>query len=57
MAQINDVKGFIIDMDGVLWHGNHPIVGLGAFFFTSERNRFTFCFGDQQCQPDATAVY
>ena len=32
MAQINDVKGFIIDMDGVLWHGNHPIVGLGAFF-------------------------
>ena len=32
MAQINDVKGLIIDMDGVLWHGNHPIAGLGVFF-------------------------
>ena len=32
MTQIDNVKGLIIDMDGVLWHGNHPIDGLEAFF-------------------------
>jgi 4-nitrophenyl phosphatase len=32
MAQIDNVKGLIIDMDGVLWHGNNPIAGLVAFF-------------------------
>ena len=32
MAQIDNVKGLIIDMDGVLWHGNNPITGLVAFF-------------------------
>ena len=32
MAQIDNVKGLIIDMDGVLWHGNIPITGLVAFF-------------------------
>lgn len=32
MTQIDNVKGLIIDMDGVLWHGNNPIAGLEAFF-------------------------
>lgn len=32
MNQIDNVAGLIIDMDGVLWHGNNPISGLTAFF-------------------------
>ncbi len=34
MNQINNVAGLIIDMDGVLWHGNNPIDGLQPFFVT-----------------------
>lgn len=28
----NDIRGLIIDMDGVLWHGDEPQAGLVAFF-------------------------
>jgi len=34
MNNLTDVKGLIIDMDGVLWHGNNPIDGLADFFAT-----------------------
>jgi 4-nitrophenyl phosphatase len=29
---LETINGFIIDMDGVLWHGDNPIKGLTAFF-------------------------
>jgi 4-nitrophenyl phosphatase len=29
---INDIRGLIIDMDGVLWHGDEPLPGLVGFF-------------------------
>lgn len=32
MTHFTDVSGLIIDMDGVLWHGNQPMPGLHAFF-------------------------
>lgn len=32
MEQLEDIEGLIIDMDGVLWHGNNPIDGLTDFF-------------------------
>ena len=32
MQTINNLSGFIIDMDGVLWHGNMPLPGLTEFF-------------------------
>jgi 4-nitrophenyl phosphatase len=32
MIKIDDLAGLIIDMDGVLWHGNKPIEGLVEFF-------------------------
>ncbi|MCL5975819.1 MAG: HAD-IIA family hydrolase [Gammaproteobacteria bacterium] len=32
MQTINNLGGFIIDMDGVLWHGNKPLPGLTEFF-------------------------
>ena len=34
MIEIDNIAGLIIDMDGVLWHGNKPIQGLMAFFST-----------------------
>jgi len=34
MAQITNIKGLIIDMDGVLWHGNDAVDGLIPFFAT-----------------------
>ncbi|KKN23976.1 hypothetical protein LCGC14_0899580 [marine sediment metagenome] len=32
MIEIDDLAGLIIDMDGVLWHGNKPMDGLIEFF-------------------------
>ena len=34
MSKIDNISGLIIDMDGVLWHGNEPIRGLVTFFET-----------------------
>lgn len=34
MTPFNNVRALIIDMDGVLWHGNKPIAGLTDFFQT-----------------------
>lgn len=34
MEQLDDVEGLIVDMDGVLWHGNNPIDGITDFFDT-----------------------
>ena len=34
MSKIDNISGLIIDMDGVLWHGNKPIRGLVTFFET-----------------------
>lgn len=32
MNKIENIGGLIIDMDGVLWHGNHAILGIVDFF-------------------------
>ncbi len=34
MIPFNNIRAIIIDMDGVLWHGNQPIAGLVNFFKT-----------------------
>lgn len=34
MTTIDDIGGLIIDMDGVLWHGNDAIAGVNDFFNT-----------------------
>jgi 4-nitrophenyl phosphatase len=34
MNEITNLKAMIIDMDGVLWHGSHPIDGVVDFFET-----------------------
>jgi len=39
MESLSDVRGLIIDMDGVLWHGNQPLPGFIEFFqLLRERN-------------------
>lgn len=34
MESLSNTQAFIIDMDGVLWHGDHPLPGLAEFFQT-----------------------
>lgn len=34
MEKIDNIGGLIIDMDGVLWHGNNPLDGVTEFFET-----------------------
>ena len=34
MEPFNNIKALIIDMDGVLWHGDQPMPGLTDFFQT-----------------------
>ncbi|MEQ1739818.1 MAG: haloacid dehalogenase, partial [Methyloglobulus sp.] len=34
MSSFSNIRALIIDMDGVLWHGNQAIAGLTDFFQT-----------------------
>ncbi len=40
--EIDNLAGLIIDMDGVLWHGNKPIDGIVEFFATLRRLSLPF---------------
>jgi 4-nitrophenyl phosphatase len=31
-AALNQIRGFILDMDGILWHGEQPLTGVNEFF-------------------------
>jgi 4-nitrophenyl phosphatase len=42
MLDLNDVHAFIIDMDGVLWHGEKPLPGLLEFFAALRGRRLPF---------------
>lgn len=42
MQTINNLGGFIIDMDGVLWHGNKPLPGLTEFFAVLRNHNIPF---------------
>ena len=39
---IKDIRNLIIDMDGVLWHGNNAIAGMPQFFETLRRLEIRF---------------
>lgn len=39
---LKTINGLIIDMDGVLWHGNNPIDGLRDFFATLKESAMPF---------------
>lgn len=42
MAPFTDIKALIIDMDGVLWHGDQPMPGLTDFFETLRDQQIPF---------------
>lgn len=42
MQTFSDIRAMIIDMDGVLWHGNNPIPGLIDFFETLRTKNIRF---------------
>lgn len=42
MTPFIDIRALIIDMDGVLWHGEQPVPGLEEFFTTLRRMQLPF---------------
>lgn len=42
MLDLTDARAFIIDMDGVLWHGEKPLPGLLEFFAVLRERRLKF---------------
>lgn len=42
MDDFTDIRALIIDMDGVLWHGNQALPGLNAFFDTLRQKALPF---------------
>lgn len=42
MTDLRSLKGLIIDMDGVLWHGDHPLPGLPEFFASLNQHQIKF---------------
>jgi len=42
MDSFNNINALIIDMDGVLWHGEQPLPGLTAFFQALRERRMPF---------------
>lgn len=42
MEVLSDVRALVIDMDGVLWHGDQPMPGLTDFFQTLRDRRIRF---------------
>jgi 4-nitrophenyl phosphatase len=42
MESFNNIKALIIDMDGVLWHGDQPMPGLTDFFQTLRDQQIRF---------------
>ncbi|MCK9620482.1 MAG: HAD-IIA family hydrolase [Methylobacter sp.] len=42
MEPFNNIKALIIDMDGVLWHGDQPMPGLADFFQTLRDQQIRF---------------
>ncbi|MBN2214787.1 MAG: HAD family hydrolase [Bacteroidales bacterium] len=50
---IRNKKGFIIDMDGVIYHGNKLLAGAGEFigWLVSEKKRFVFLTNSSERTP------
>lgn len=42
LQELRKLKGLVIDMDGVLWHGETPMPGLHEFFHTLARRQLKF---------------
>ena len=42
LAELRKLRGLVIDMDGVLWHGDNPMPGLHEFFDILKRRELKF---------------
>ena len=42
LLELHNLRGLVIDMDGVLWHGDTPMPGLHEFFDILRRKRIKF---------------
>jgi len=42
LTDLRSLKGLIIDMDGVLWHGDRPLPGLPEFFSSLNQHQIRF---------------
>ena len=52
MEQLRKAKGFICDMDGVIYHGNKILPGVKEFVEWLYRENKQFLFPDQQQRQD-----
>ena len=57
LAQLRELRGLVIDMDGVLWHGDSPMPGLKEFFEVLRRRqiRFVLATNNNTQTPEAFA--
>ncbi|MEJ2012452.1 MAG: HAD-IIA family hydrolase [Anaerolineales bacterium] len=56
-ADLASIQGFVIDMDGVLWHGEDPLPGVPEFFHTlAERgSKFVLATNNPSKRPEEFA--
>lgn len=54
---MNALKGLILDMDGVLWHGDKPLPGLTDFFAMLQRRniKYTLATNNSSRKPEGFA--
>lgn len=48
------IKNLILDMDGVLWHGDTPVPGLQTFFETLDRKRIRYVLATNNATKTAS---
>jgi len=53
MGPFNNINTLIIDMDGVLWHGDQPIPGLVEFFQTLRERQIRFILATNNASQTA----
>ncbi|TFH33081.1 MAG: HAD-IIA family hydrolase [Anaerolineales bacterium] len=56
-ASLSSIKGLILDMDGVLWHGEEPLAGLDAFFdlLNQKQIRYVLATNNPSKHPEGFA--
>lgn len=54
MNDFNNILALIIDMDGVLWHGDKPVEGLCDFFNTLRKKQLSFVLATNNARSTQT---
>lgn len=56
MTELTDLRGWVIDMDGVLWRGEAPLPGLQEFFELLRRRKLGFILATNNARQTADRV-